>query len=138
MALLYITLPARIVVASSKVFFIMLARVFLMKKSYLYIEYLNVLVLISGSALVLVADKRPQTNPDYKPNALLGGLCMLGSIVSNVVEVIFCEKVMFKKRRCSSAEILFFSSIASSSFAIAYAFIKDEVTPALTHAHIYP
>eukprot|EP01083_Nonionella_stella_P066524 175236_1 len=138
MALLYITYPARIVLGSSKIFIVMIARVIMMKKRYWYTEYLNVLVLLSGIVFVVVADKRKQTSGEYTPNPLAGGLCMMVAVMSDVFSVIFTEKVLCKKRHCSSAEILFFSSLVAVVISVVFAFAKGEVGPAIEHAKIMP
>eukprot|EP01083_Nonionella_stella_P005109 14852_1 len=138
LALLNISYPTRIVLGASKLFFVMLARAIFLGKRYRYFDYLNVLVLIIGITLVTVADRKSSTSKGITPNPLLGFVYMVASVVSDVITVLFNEKVLCKKRKCSSPEIMFFSGIASTLAAWLLAVARGEIFPAYEHAQTYP
>eukprot|EP01083_Nonionella_stella_P091301 255250_1 len=122
----------RIIMGTSKVFFVMVMGVFYMHKRYQWGEYGNVLILVVSIVLFSLDPKKAATTTT-SADKLLGTMFMLVAVSSDVVVANFQEKVLFSKRKCVPSEVMFWASIPAVFMSVIAAYFEGEIPKAIEH-----
>jgi adenosine 3'-phospho 5'-phosphosulfate transporter B3 len=125
-SLLFLNYPTQTLFKSAKLLPVMFASVLINRTRFLAMEYLSALGLLAGLVAFTLTDARVSPSFDMLGVALICLALIADALIGNL------QEKMFRQFQCSGAEMMSWSALYSSAFALATCVAEGEVVRGTT------